>query len=534
MEKLSEVKDPVQKQIREKKKEWNQKISAFIDDLIEFKKLMNGTPSSYDPKKGKITSEINANPVALLKGLVSTFAALASEGNKIADEQKSYALERVKNKKSPSKAASDLFGLNTTPFIVQGSNRFSRFFSAISPFKGPFFGRSFEARQRRYRLNLLKNLTDAKELSKIVYKTILKKDKLSIKDSFKAFEKLQKQIAVTHSVLRTYLDSIREEISNLDTAEIPSDINVPSVPDAPTSSLPPIPVVKEEVITPSVVQPAAKKVTDSAEPKTEAPSSTDQSTSEPNEDVKVKNKNPQSEVHHSVSEEDQHKAARYSEDLSNLSNFDFLKIIQEYIKIKEDLNDGEKQTYANLMAKFNEHLTVIHHHLGNLSDMTIKSIQAYEYYLELLQTLTNTSMSSFTEIVKAISPTFTAQAGIGDTFRRIRHQLSIWDNTSAMRLDIHEGIRELSKVIDETMNHLEKELDPDQLTEDLARMTKINDNMIKYFVSLNKAIGNDKVNNPLAGLYKNTGIYDESFDLSSDEKDSVKEYRKVQKNRAKV
>ena len=525
MEKLSEVKDPVQKQLREAKKEWNKKVSVFIDELIEFKKLMNGTPSAYEPKKGKITSEISANPSAILKSLVSKFAALAAEGNKIADMQKEYAVSKVKSKKQPAKTAS--FMIDEPVFIIQGSNRFSRFFSAISPFKGSFFGRSFEARQRRYRLSLLRSLTDAKELSQVVYKTILKKDKLSVKESYKAFEKLQKQVASTNSLLKTYLDSIREELTNLDPSEVPGDLNVPNVPEAPASSLPPIPaapVAKEEVVDPSVVQPAAKKVDPSE--------TSDGSESAP--EVKVTNKKEPETVHHSVSEEDQHKAARYAEDISNLLNVDFLKVIHEFIKIKEDINDNEKSQYIRLFDRFNDHLTEIQSHLANFSDLTLKSIQAYEFYLELLKTLTGLSTNSITEIIKAISPTLTAQAGVMDSFRRLKHQLSIWDVTSPVRLDIHEGMRELYKVINDSMNHLEKELDPDQLTEDLTHMTKINDNMVKYFVTLNKLIGQTKTNNPLLSLVKNTGIYDESFDLSDDEKESVKQYRNVQKNKVKV
>ena len=53
--------DPAQEKLRQSKAAWNKSVSAFINDVIHFKKLMNGWPSKYFKERSKITLPIPAD-----------------------------------------------------------------------------------------------------------------------------------------------------------------------------------------------------------------------------------------------------------------------------------------------------------------------------------------------------------------------------------------------------------------------------------------------------------------------------------------
>ena len=65
--------DPVQQALRDKKSAWNKKVSLFIDNVINLKKLMNGMPSKFFMEKSKITEPVKKEPSEILNFLLKEF-----------------------------------------------------------------------------------------------------------------------------------------------------------------------------------------------------------------------------------------------------------------------------------------------------------------------------------------------------------------------------------------------------------------------------------------------------------------------------
>ena len=88
--------DPVQQALREKKAKWNKKVSAFIDDLIHVKKMMNGWPSKFLMERSRITEPLPKDPATILGALAGDFSEIVNEGNDIIASQISYSQTRKK------------------------------------------------------------------------------------------------------------------------------------------------------------------------------------------------------------------------------------------------------------------------------------------------------------------------------------------------------------------------------------------------------------------------------------------------------
>lgn len=161
--------DPAQQKLRQAKKQWNKDVSAFIDNLIHYKKLVNGQPNKFFKERSSIKEPIPADPATILGSLANDFQELSQRGNAIIAAQIEYS--RTRRKKQPKKpgtiaptpvepevptapdlskqlAAFDLkYGL-----VSEASSPVSRFFTRLL---NPGFGFGEAARIRKYRMSLL-------------------------------------------------------------------------------------------------------------------------------------------------------------------------------------------------------------------------------------------------------------------------------------------------------------------------------------------------------------------------------------------
>jgi hypothetical protein len=177
--------DPAQERLRAAKEIWNKDVSAFIaenvlfrrditkfnNDLIHFKKLMNGAANKFYMQRSYITHPVPADPVTIsgslsedfnkfsqkASQLAQQFATLAQRANDISNQQIEYSKTRRKktNESSPSTQLS-LPGIGANleyELIAEASNPFSRFIARRTI---PKYGDSHEAKIGRYRLNILK------------------------------------------------------------------------------------------------------------------------------------------------------------------------------------------------------------------------------------------------------------------------------------------------------------------------------------------------------------------------------------------
>lgn len=90
--------DPIQEKLRQNKDSWNKEVSGLINDLIHFKRLVNGWPNKFFDERSKIIEPIPANPSKILSDLMNTYNKINQIGKNIIEEQVQYSKNRKKNK----------------------------------------------------------------------------------------------------------------------------------------------------------------------------------------------------------------------------------------------------------------------------------------------------------------------------------------------------------------------------------------------------------------------------------------------------
>ena len=91
--------DPVQEKLRKHKDKWNHDVSAFIEQIKQYKKMINGFPSKFHMEKSKIVDPLPQDAVSIISNLAGTFKDLAMESSQIVSEQTNYS--KTRRKKGP-------------------------------------------------------------------------------------------------------------------------------------------------------------------------------------------------------------------------------------------------------------------------------------------------------------------------------------------------------------------------------------------------------------------------------------------------
>lgn len=182
--------DPVQQALRERKAKWNKEVSAFIDNLIHLKKMMNGWPSKFLMERSRITEALPKDPATILGALAQDFSKLVQTGNDIIAAQIAYSQTRKKKQPrpvetpagTPAPAPVDLSQQLSLPnvaseeyyLISEASNYLTRF---LATKKGPRLGDSIKAIKRRNRISLLDSVHELYKLCSKFQREIVKKSK---------------------------------------------------------------------------------------------------------------------------------------------------------------------------------------------------------------------------------------------------------------------------------------------------------------------------------------------------------------------
>ncbi len=220
MEKLARKKsqDPIQEKLREKKSLWNKEVSEFIDNLIHLKKMMNGWPSKFHMERSSIGAPLPKSPETIIGALAGDFQDIANKGNDIVSSQIAYSQSRRK-KTAPSGAPQPHVASLDYDLVAEASNPLSRL---LSKTKGPFWGKSPEARHRKYRLTMLKMCAKLEDRFEILESEIMSKGAESIFKSFQIFEKISSDVQGLEEELSAYISGIVP--FNEKPAELPKDI----------------------------------------------------------------------------------------------------------------------------------------------------------------------------------------------------------------------------------------------------------------------------------------------------------------------
>lgn len=202
--------DPIQERLRQNKANWNKDVSTFVNDLIHFKKMMNGWPSKFFKERSRISDPIPADPATIIGSLAGDFQELAQRGNSIVQEQINYAKNRRKKQpkqlnlplqqpeqtpttpEAPKPPEQDLskqlsLGLNASEEIdlfktasamedkyfleSEASNPLTRFLARL---KNPRMGFGEAARMRRLRMDMLNDCAKTLKALKQVQSRVVK------------------------------------------------------------------------------------------------------------------------------------------------------------------------------------------------------------------------------------------------------------------------------------------------------------------------------------------------------------------------
>lgn len=413
--------DPVQEKLRQNKKLWNKEVSTFIDDLINFKKTMNGAPSKFFMEKGTIKDPIPSDPATIIGALAGDFQEIAQKGNALIKEQIEYAKTRKrpqpKGVKAPTAPSAPI---TNTPdlskqlaafeikynLIAEGSNPVSRFFTRLLT---PTIGVSEAARIRKYRMSLLNACVKTyKDIGKLQVE-IVKSSKESIGNSNKLLHQSWNDWMLIYRGFTTYKSNMPKGATDTGGA---ISVKHTEVTDD-----------KKEV-TENQAQPGVPAVQDL-------------------------NSNE-----HVI--------------LAKAIVSDYRSILTKNYFPAEDLQ--AINALSNTIGKF------ILSSGQAKNDQSKILISEYKLIISSLQQKYGVSGNSLSEIGKAkktkdgvgVSTASLELQVLGQNFLqkwfgKTRHQLSLFDKTSAYRLDVFKMAQEIRVVLDEIMDLLEKDMNVDLL-----------------------------------------------------------------------
>lgn len=230
--------DPAQEKLRQAKAAWNKDVSAFLNDVIHVKKLMNGWPSKFNKERSKIGDPMPADPTTILGSLAGDFQELAQRGNSIVQQQAQYARTRRRAQpKQVSPVSSENPTIPTAPeetpkpqsqdlskqlalglaademeakygLYAEGSNPFSRFMARL---KTPQVGFGAKAQQRRMRMDMLKaSLRTYRSLGRFQV-SITKSSKESITEAYKHMQEAWNQWSIVSRNFTAIVNSLPSE-----------------------------------------------------------------------------------------------------------------------------------------------------------------------------------------------------------------------------------------------------------------------------------------------------------------------------------
>lgn len=225
MEKTAKsYKDPALNKIIQEKAAWNKQVSALINDLIHFKKSMNGWPSKYYKERTRISQPAPIDFGGILSQIANEFQDIASTGNSILSEQAAFSKAHMKRKtdqtldtldrlrgpvdEKPGTPTAPPAGAapNLTQQLGKGASRDNTLIKLASEFEGkyflesqasnpftrfvtrlfnPKFGFGEGARVRRLRMTMLDNCVKSLKALKVLHKEIVKSSSASIVNSHK-------------------------------------------------------------------------------------------------------------------------------------------------------------------------------------------------------------------------------------------------------------------------------------------------------------------------------------------------------------
>ncbi len=416
-------KDPALNKIIQEKAAWNRQVSAFINDLIHFKKSMNGWPSKFYKERSRLTQPARIDFAAILSNMTGEFSELANQSNSIVKEQADFAknytnrksnqtLDRLERTQGPenapkptaptgapdltqqlSKASDDSYYL-----ISEGSNFITRFFSRIL---SPGIGFTEAARIRKLRVTLLNAAAKITKDLRAFQREIVPvfSGPASIKSASLMLGNVERNLIFLMSGLKSYKDALPQ--GAVDTGgRIPPPASKGDKEDKPKAKEDPAP-------------PSPPPDTTPLDPRIE-------------------------------------RAAEVVKDISTHRNS-----FPGVAGMRDLFNEARKYTAASDEEKLAQADTLILLHRNLVNQICFdRNIQPPQTTLGGIVALGTKSAASADAELQVV-----AQNILG----KWRHQLSLFDKTSSFRLDVHRMAGNARKVNNRIMDQLESGLHVEEL-----------------------------------------------------------------------
>jgi len=462
--------DPAQEKLRQDKATWNKDVSAFVNDIIHLKKLMNGWPSKFHMERSFIKDPMPSDPTTIIGSLLGDYQSIAERGNKIVQEQLDYS--KIRKKRQPKQMNLPFQATPTTPaapatptaptpdltkqlalplaasqkydLIVEGSNMVSRFFTRLLT---PTIGWSDAARIRRYRMTLLGQCVKVfKDLEQLQLEIVKSSDE-SLSSSNKILHKTWNDWMLINKGFGIYKLNMPGEV--LDTGGE-------------------IPAFKERL------------------KEKEQEQETNELTNDPNTPIR-------GDYEHEPKDQDITAPANSTK--NQLATNELLILATNAVK---DYKSFLEKDRSNL--KINESVYLPFHQLvsqfimppaKNRAAAALPLIKEYRNILATLNAQLGTSGNSFIEILNQVNQSIkakqalppigaaieiTAQKFLRKWLGKTRHNM-FTNKSSALRLDVFKMATESRKTINKIMDLLEKGMDVEQIdtlvVEVNSQMTKL-------------------------------------------------------------
>lgn len=457
--------DPIQEKLRESKAIWNKEVSSFVNDLIHFKKLMNGWPNKFHMEKSFIKEEIPSDPTTIIGSLAGDFDNIAEKGNSIINQQIEYSKIRKKKefkqlnlplKSNAPTSSTDLSKQLSFPsiaaleakyyLVAEGSNSISRFFTRLLT---PTIGVSEAARIRKYRMTLLGSVLKTwKDMDKFQVE-IVGSSKDSISNSNKLLHQTFNDWMLAYRGFTTYKSNMPDMV--LDSGGVivspEKELNEDQEENKNNS--------------PTAIMPGDYDYVPPDGEKTENNSL--------NED-KINKTTPK------TSNEVKREANKIVKDFTSIQNK--RNLLVENMPTGNDLFDPlinaielfiMDTTSSNRAIKLIDTWNTIINVLNGFHSANANSLFSMLQLITLRQKEKNQKEKDKAQIKRSITNNYSyqievlAQAFLKKWLGKSRHQLSLFDKTSAFRLDIYKMSTDVRKILNEIMDSLEKDMNLKEL-----------------------------------------------------------------------
>jgi hypothetical protein len=477
--------DPAQEKLRQNKALWNKDVSAFVNDLIHLKKLMNGWPSKFFKERSRIGEAMPADPGTIIGSLAADFQDIAQRGNSLVAEQLEYSkTRRKKQPKAPAALAPEAGPATPAPtppapgtpdltkqlaawetkyqLVAQGSNPVSRFFTKLLT---PTMGTSEAARVRRARMAMLNACARTyKDLGKLQVE-VVKSSKSSIPAAFKKLNEAWNSWVLVARGFTIYKSSMPAQV-----ADPGGEIALPPELEAELDDEKAKEKREEREHYSNPLAEPSDELKDPGSPRDEEPSAPPEPSSTiPNVLLESLDADSAKRI---ISDYKAYAPLYFGigpPELMELGNLiDSFKTSPK--QNKSNIVNQMSTTYGHLVSQLNSEL--------GTSGLSLKEIATQQKAKAKVKAVPpkvapvpSTPPAVVTPPVATPEPPKTASAELNKVaqdflkkwYGKTMHQLSLFDSTSSYRLDIYKMAGEIRKSLDQIMDLLEKGMDVDQL-----------------------------------------------------------------------